>query len=315
MARVIRSAEDDRVWSVARGLAFSATLAIFPAIIAAISLWGLFTDPIRLRMQLAEYLVLAPHGAAELLRTELERIANTSSSSLGIGLLLGLGGALWSTTSGTAALVQGINTAYDERETRTFFQLRWLAVRLTMGLLAFGTLALIALALIPLIVDSSGIGWLADVFRWPVLGVSAVVGLGVVYHYAPNRRRARRPWITPGAVIAVTLWLVASYAFNLYAQMAADFSATYGSIGSVIALMIWFYVTALAILLGAELNAELEAQTTLDSTVGPDRPMGMRGAVKADHVGRAREDLGEGDEGLYYDDPPSEPGGSSTQSL
>jgi len=288
LARVVRSIEDDRVLTVSRGLAFSATLALFPALIAAISLWGLFAEPETLRAELARVLAIAPKGADALLADQLQRIASTSTQSLGFGLVLGLGVALWLTTTGTAALIEGINAAYDEEETRGFFTLRWLAVRLTVVLLGFGLVAVAAFALLPLVVDPTGTGRVVDILRWPVLGAFAVVGLGAVYHYAPDRRRARMQWISPGAVIAVALWLIASYGFNLYAQKAADFNGTYGSLGGVIALMTWLFISGFMMLLGAELNAELEGQTAEDSTVGRERPMGKRGAVKADILGMTR---------------------------
>lgn len=254
----------DRVGLMAAGLAFYAMLAIFPALIAAITVWGLLADPVTIQETITEMTAGLPQGAADLLSTQLERIAESSGTTLGWTLAAALAGALWSASSGTKGLMNAVNAAYNEPETRGFLQLRSIALALTIGAIFFGLLILGLIAVVPIGLKTLGLSTTAELVvtwgRWPILALALTVGLGVVYRYAPDRATPEWSWLSVGAGAAVVIWLAASAGFGWYVNSFGSFTATYGSIAGVIVLMLWFFLTAFAILLGAELNAETEAQ-------------------------------------------------------
>jgi membrane protein len=188
--------------------------------------------------------------------------------------------------------MRGINAAYDEVETRGWLRFRMLALAFTAGLAAFVIVSVAVITLLPTLLKYVGLGGVAqDVFsalRWPALAMATMLGLGVLYRYAPNRTPAKWSWVTAGSLLATLIWIAASLAFSVYAENFGSYNKTYGTLGGAVVLGLWMYISALAILLGAELNAELEHQTREDSTIGPPRPMGQRGAQMADDLGKAR---------------------------
>lgn len=193
--------------------------------------------------------------------------------------------ALWSASSGTGHLISAVNAAYDEDDERGFIENRLLALAFTLGAIVFVVFALGGLAALPAILDAVGLpGWLQLVY-WPILLTGFMVGLAVLYRYAPDREEPEWRWVSWGAAIAVGLWLVASIGLRIYAANFGNFDESYGTLGAVVVLMLWLLITALAVLVGAEINAELEHQTAHDTTTGPDRPMGRRDAEMADTLG------------------------------
>lgn len=286
LVRTKEEIKEDRVGLMAAGVAFYAMLAIFPALIAAITVWGLVSDPQQIQQTIGSFASALPEGAARLLQEQISQIASSSSSTLGWALAASLGGALWSASSGTKGLINAINAAYDEAETRGFLKVRGLALLLTIGGIFFGLLVLGLIAVIPGVLAASNlgstlervIGWA----RWPVLAVALIGGLAVMYRSAPDRDRPEWSWLSWGAVAALVIWLLASAGFSWYVTGFGSFDETYGSIAGVIVLMLWFFLTAFAVLLGAELNAEMEMQTNRDTTQGEPQPMGGRGAYVAD---------------------------------
>jgi membrane protein len=199
-----------------------------------------------------------------------------------VGLLL----LLWGSASGIQTLIKAVNLAYDEEETRSYFRLRALALALTLGALVFLLVSLSGLALLPTLLASLGLDdattELLMMVRWPLLGVVFLGSLAVVYRLAPDRRAPKWRWVTLGSVAALIVWLAGSGLFSLYVRTFGRYSDTYGALGAAIVLLLWFYLSAFAILLGAEINAETEHQTAEDSTIGPDRPLGQRRAWMAD---------------------------------
>ena len=276
---------------IAGGIAFFAMLAVFPALIAAVSLYGLLFSPAEVEEQIQAAARVLPQEARNVLRDQLRALVSRGNTGLGWGAALGILGALFSASAGTEKLMDAIGIAYEQPNKRGMVKQRGLALLLTLGFFAAGIAAFATVAVLPAVLDFLHIGGLGPLFlrygRWPALALIVMVGLGVLYAVAPNRERARWRWISWGAVIATGLWIAASAGLSLYVSYFSSFGETYGTIGGVIALMLWMYLSAFALLLGAELNAESEAQTTKDSTVGPSKPMGERGAVKADELGKA----------------------------
>lgn len=276
----------DRVGLMAAGVGFYAMLAIFPALIAAVSLWGLVSDPQQIQQTITDVASALPRGAAELLETQLTQIAGNSETALGWALAASLAAALWSASSGTKGLMNAVNAAYDEEETRGFLKVRGLALVLTIGGIFFGLIILGLIAVVPAVLRSAGLGETIETViqwgRWPILAAALTVGLAVIYRYAPDRDEPEWSWLSVGAAVAVVIWLIASAGFAWYVNSFGSYSETYGSIAGVIVLMLWFFLTAFAILVGAELNAEMEHQTVKDTTRGPDEPMGQRDAYVAD---------------------------------
>jgi membrane protein len=192
-----------------------------------------------------------------------------------------------------------INAAYDEDDTRGFVKRRGLALLLTIGAILFLVIAFAAIALLPSILADTGLGdagrIAAGAARWVVLFGGMLVALGVLYRYAPDRDQPRWSWVTPGAILATVLWIAGSALFAFYAANFGKYNETYGSLAAVVVVMLWLFLTALAIILGAELNAELERQTARDTTKGPEVPMGERRATAADTLGPTAEELRDSD--------------------
>jgi membrane protein len=279
----------DNVSMIAAGVAFYGLLAVFPAITALVSIWGLVADPAQVGEQFATVGQLVPADAWRLLDDQLRSVAASGSKALGWGVALGILVALWSAAAGVRALITALNIAYDEEEKRGLIRLYATGFLLTVGLIAAAVLALIVIVAVPVVLHFLPLGSLSSalirVLTWLAMAAIAVVGLGILYRYAPSRSHARFRWVSWGAVAATVLWLAGSLLFQVYVANFANYTATYGSLGAVIALLMWFWVSAFVVLLGAELNAEMELQTRRDSTTGPEQPLGARGAYVADHVG------------------------------
>ncbi|MGZ6244118.1 MAG: YihY/virulence factor BrkB family protein, partial [Candidatus Binataceae bacterium] len=219
--------------------------------------------------------------------------AGNSDGKLTFAFVVGLGLALWSANAGVKAIFDALNIVYDEDEKRGFIRLNLISLSFTLAGIAAVILIIGAVVLLPLVLAFLGFaaqqqaGWL-PLLRWPVLFVLVTLGLAVLYRYGPSRRDAKWRWLTVGSVFAAITWMAVSVAFSWYLSKFADYNATYGSLGAVIGLMMWMWISTSVVLIGAELNSEIEHQTARDSTVGPPKPIGARGAVMADTVGAAQ---------------------------
>ncbi len=288
LVRTAAEAKRDHVTLLAAGVAFFGLLALVPTMIAAVALYGLVADPADVTRHVDELLGAAPGAARDLLLDQLRGVTEESSGA-GVSLAIGLAVALWAASSGVKHLIDALNAAYDEEEGRGFFKVRGLALLLTLGAILFVAVAVVVLTVVPALVEASGLGDAAglaiNIVRWPLLAVGFAVALAVVYRYGPDRDDAEWRWVSPGAVAATLLWLAASAAFSIYVSSFGSYNETYGSLGGVVVAMLWLFLTALAVLLGAELDAELERQTRHDTTEGRDEPMGAREAHAADTVG------------------------------
>jgi membrane protein len=290
--RAFAESKADHVPMLAGGVAFFAFLAIFPALIAALTLYGLVAEPAQVAQQVESLAGALPQSAQPLITDQLGAVAASSDGALGIGLVVSLLAALWSASSGTGNLIQAINLAYDEDETRGFLKLRGTALLLTVGALVFVLVALALVAVVPALLDALPLGpvatVLAQVVRWTLLVGVVIVSLAAVYRVAPDRDAPRIRWASTGAIVATVLWVAGSVAFSLYVDNFGSYNRTYGALAGVVVLLLWLYLTSYVVLLGAEINAEAERQTERDTTRGRPVPMGERRAVAADEVADQR---------------------------
>ena len=286
LRRVFQQIDEDNVFIVAGGVAFFAIGALFPSLVALISLYGLFADPEVVQRSLDALGTLLPREGYLIIQNQLVEILSQSQANLGWGLIVSTGTALWSTSEGVRAIVRALNIAYDEKESRGFIHLYLLTFGFTLVAVVS---AIVSVALLAgLLTLLSGLHpAIAAAILWPLVLVGFSIALSLVYRYAPCRAQARWQWVSWGSAFAALAWALLSAGFAFYAAQLADYQETYGALGGVILLLMWLYITALVVLVGAELNSEIEAQTAIDSTTGPPMPMGQRGARKADSLGKA----------------------------
>lgn len=283
---------EDNIGLIAAGVAFYALLALFPAIAAAVALAGLVTEPEWIVGELDELTDFVPTDATNIIIGQATAVAGSEQSGLGLAAIIGLALALYSSSRGMASLMTGLNITYDEKEKRGFFRFQFVKLGLTLFVI-FGVMFAAAVSVvIPTILHflglPSGTDLLIRGISWMTLFVLACMGLAFIYRKGPSRSDARWDWLAPGTVLAVVFWVIGSRAFGYYVQNFGSYNETFGTLGGAIVLMMWLWLSAYIVLLGAEVNAEIEAQTKVDTTTGPDAPMGRRGAVKADTLGKAR---------------------------
>ncbi len=286
--RVYQSMTDDHVSIVAAGCAFFGMLAIFPAIASLVSIAGLVLDPSAVESQISAVATMLPQDAASILTDQAKKVSG--GTGLGLAAILGLLLALYSASAGVKTLMEGLNIVYDETEARSFIKRNVVGLGLTLLLIVGVLLAFGVVIVAPAILANVGLGQTTEAWityaRWPIMAVLVGAGLSVLYRQAPSRARPLWRWVLPGAALATVIWTLFSILFSLYVRNFGSYNETYGALGGVIILLTWMWLSAFIILMGAELNAEMEHQTARDSTVGREKPMGARGAVKADTIGR-----------------------------
>lgn len=288
LGRTYREMVSDRVSLVAAGCAFYATLALFPAITMLISIYGLVFDPTTVEPQLQVIQELLPPAAFTLIADRVHALVSQEKVTLGFSVFVSTMIALWSSSTGTKSMLSALNMAYEEPERRSFLRFQALGLSMTLCGILGVIAALVILLFLPMAIEFVGLDVYAKallrVASFGLLIVFVMMSLSLLYYFGPSRQSARWRWITPGSSIATILWLTASTLFSLYVGHIASYDTSYGPIGAVIGVMMWFWVSAYAVLLGAELNAELELQTNEDTTTGPPKAPGQRGAYVADHV-------------------------------
>ncbi|MGB7975319.1 MAG: YihY/virulence factor BrkB family protein [Roseiarcus sp.] len=290
--RVYASFNDNRLLAVAGGVVFFSLLAIFPAIAAFVSLYGLIADASTIDSHLSLAAGVLPAGAVDILHEQITRLTAKSDARLGLGFITGLAVALWSANAGMKAIIDALNVVYDEREKRSFVKLNLLSLLFTLIAICSLMVALAAVVIAPMVLSAIGLSSLLSLsialLRWPLLLVLATVALAAIYRYGPSRTEPRWQWLSVGSAAAAIGWLITSVLFSWYIAHFGAYNATYGSLGAAVGMMMWMWISAIVILLGGELNAEIEHQTAKDSTVGGEKPLGERGAVMADTIGAAR---------------------------
>lgn len=294
LLRVWQRLSDDNASLMSAGIALNTLLAVFPTIAVVVSIYGMFASPAGVAADVKPFLDLLPRNAAQIIQSQLQDIARPADPSLGFGAVLGVLLAIWSARRGIVALMSATNVAYRETEHRGYFKQLVVSLAFTLGsVVAFMTMLLLGIA-VPLLLRILPLGATATlvvlVLRWVVLWLFAALTSAVIYRHAASRERPQWRWVACGSVIAATLWLIGSILFALYAQNLGSYGKTYGALGGVIVLLLWFYLSGFAVVLGAEVNAEMEHQTAVDTTTGAAAPMGYRGAHVADTLGHSPDD-------------------------
>jgi membrane protein len=292
LLRTYHEIQQDRLLALAAGVVFYSLLALFPAIAAGVSVYALFADAATISKHLSIVADIIPAGTLDLLGEEISRIAAKSDGKLTFGFLVGLAIALWSANAGMKAIFDALNIIYDEEEKRGLIWLNVVSLFFTICAIAAAGLAATLVVVFPLIVAAFGLrsidAPLIAYLRWPAMFVLIILGVAVLYRYGPSRRVAKWRWITVGSVLAALAWLAVSSLFSWYLGNFANYNATYGALGAVVGLITWMWLSTIVVLVGAEVNSQIEHQTARDSTVGPEKPLGTRGAVMADTVGAAK---------------------------
>jgi membrane protein len=294
LARTGRRISADNISIVAAGVGFYAFVAVVPALAAIIGIYGLISNPADVSSHVTAFAKILPHEVLPLIEDQLKRItSNVAQAS--VSTIVGLLVALYSSASATKALIQGLNICYDEQERRNFFRLNFVAIVLTFGAVISAIVAIVLVAGVPPLLEYLRLGdrvnLIVNGLRWLVLVFGFVFGLAVVYRYGPSRNDAKWRWVSWGATAAALLWLAGSALFSLYVAKLGSYDKTYGSLGAVVVFLMWLFISAFSILVGAELNAEMERQTVKDTTEGNQKPLGERGARAADTVGPARDEM------------------------
>jgi len=273
---------------ISAGVAFYCLLAIFPLLGATIALYGLVVSPDALQEHMTMLVSVVPSGSRYIIEEKLNDLTQKSNSALGWGFFLTLLLSLWSSSKGANALITACNITYIEDNGRSFFNGMLARIVCTIAMIATVIVALLCISVLPELISSFSTGLIsnkqAEWMTWPVLLILFNFCLSALYRYAPHRRAAQWRWVTPGSLFSTLLWIVASYGFSFYLNKFASYNETYGSVGGIIILLMWLYLSAYIILIGAELNSSIELQTTADSTIGDDKPMGERNAVVADNT-------------------------------
>jgi len=292
--RTYQETQEDRLLALAAGVVFYSLVALFPTIAAGVSFYALFADAGTIGKHLSLAAGIVPAEVLDMLRDEITRIGAKSDGKLTFGFLLGIGIALWSANAGMKAVFDALNIIYDEQEERGLVRLNLISLFFTICAIGAALLAVSAVMVFPLLLAAFGVSSLDEpivgYLRWPVMFVLVIVGPAVLYRYGPSRRPAKWRWISVGSIFAASTWLAVSTLFSWYLGNFANYNATYGALGAVVGLMMWMWLSTIVVLVGAELNSEIEHQTSRDSTVGAEKPLGGRGAVMADTGGRRRPD-------------------------
>jgi len=289
--RTYQRIDDDRLLATAGGVVFFGLLAIFPAVTALVSSYGLFADPATISANLQTLATMLPQGSFQIVEDQVSRVVSNGNTTLGATFLLGLLLAIWSANAGVKSIFDALNVAYEEREKRSFVKLNMISLAFTVG----GIVALLVMVGVvvafPLALNHLGMApeskLIVALGRWPLMFLILLMALAVLYRFAPSRDAPRWQWLSLGAVLAAILWIAGSSLLSWYLSAFANYNATYGSLGAAIGLMMWMWMSAIVIMFGAELNSEIERQTLRDTTTGRPKPLGSRQAVSADTVGAA----------------------------
>ena len=279
----------DNIPQVAAGVTFYGLLAVFPAMAAFVSLYGLFFDPATAEQQAHLLAGILPKETLDLLGEQITRLAAARHSGLSVAFVSGLLLSLWSANAGMKAMIVGLNVSFEEKEKRKFFRLNLVSLAFTLGGLVFVLLAAAAVIVVPVVLAFVGYqGSVLALLRWPAMLMISVGAIAVLYRFGPSRERERWRWVSWGSVMAAVMWLTTSLLFSQYVAHFGNYDKTYGSLGAVVGFMTWIWVSIITVLFGAEINSEIEHQTAVDTTSGHPKVMGQRGAFMADTLGKAR---------------------------
>jgi membrane protein len=288
LVRTWNEMNNDNLSLLSAGVAFYSFLAFVPLLAAVVLIYGIVADPSDVPRQMESLTRILPTDAAKIVAGQLKSMTETPASKTVIGLILAILLAIYGAMRGATSIIGALNITYGERETRSFIRTTALSLGFTVGAVivsVVATLAISAMSLLGTVIRMPPfMAPLVTVGLWVMTSLIAGTLIAVVYRYGPDRADARWTWLTPGSIFASVGALIATLLFGVYVSKFADYNATYGALGAVVSFLMWLYIAAFVVLLGAELNSEVEHQTAIDTTTGPDAPMGERGAVMADTV-------------------------------
>lgn len=286
--RVFNQMNEDNLSLVSAGVAFYALLAIFPAIAATVSIYAYFASPVEISEYLSQFVTLLPESSREIILSQVSELTQSSQASLSLSAIGTLLLTIWSSSKGSQALITACNISYQEYEKRSFFKALVVRFLFSIGAIAVAIAALVIIGILPIVLNLVGlkesIDLLIKLISWPLLAFIFNFALVLLYRYAPHRKIAKWRWITLGSFVATVLWILASIGFSFYVSHFSSYNETYGSLGGVVIMLMWLYISAYIVTLGAVINAATEQQTAKDSTVGPAKKRGYRGAYVADHL-------------------------------
>lgn len=292
--RVVKAIMADRVTLIAAGVTYFMLLSLFPALGALVALYGFVADPTAIMAHIGFLAGVFPPGSFDLIMNQLTSLTQQATSTRSLAFFGGLLVAIWSANSGMKALFDAMNVAYQEDEKRSLVRLNLLSLGFTFCALVVAIILIAAIGVLPAVLKYLWLDdwqeFLARLARWPFIILVFGCGISMIYRYGPSREEAKIRWLSWGVVFSTVLWLVASVLFSFYLENFANYNATYGTLGALIGLMVWVWISVVILIVGAEINAELEHQTRKDSTTGSPKPMGERGAYVADTVGEAVRD-------------------------
>ena len=288
LKRTFNEVSEDRVLTEAAGITFYSLLALFPAVAAMVSIYGLFAEPATIAQNLEVLGTVVPEGGMQIIEEQVKRITSKPNAALGLGAIIGLLTALWSSNQAMKAFVDALNVVYGEKEERSFVRRTLLTLAFTVAGILFILLATVSVVVVPVALNFVGLGGTAETLislaRWPVMLLVVGLFLACLYRFGPDRALKKWRWVTWGSFTAAVLWGAVSAGFSYYVSNFGNYNETYGSLGAVIGFMTWIWISSTVVLVGAELDAEIEHQTARDTTVGPEKPLGARGAKMADQV-------------------------------
>jgi membrane protein len=269
LLRVWKNIGEDRVILVAAGVTFYCLLAIFPAIAALVAIYGFFSDPSSISSVVDKISGVMPGGALDIIRTQMNQVASQGPSKLGVAFVIGFLVSLWSANAGIKSIFDALNLVYDEPEKRGLIRLNLVSLAFTVAAILFILVAIAFIAALPAVASSQLQGTaalIAQIIRWPILFVVVAVGIALVYRYGPSRAEPQWRWITWGSAFAAVAWIAVSIAFSWYAANFGSYNKTYGSLAAIVVFMTWLWLSIAVILIGAEIDAEMEQQTAQDTT-------------------------------------------------
>ena len=269
LLRVWKNIGEDRVILVAAGVTFYCLLAIFPAIAALVAIYGFFSDPSSISSEVDKISGVMPGGALDIIRTQMNQVASQGPSKLGVAFVIGFLVSLWSANAGIKSIFDALNLVYDEPEKRGLIRLNLVSLAFTVAAILFILVAIAFIAALPAVASSQLQGTaalIAQIIRWPILFVVVAVGIALVYRYGPSRAEPQWRWITWGSAFAALAWIAVSIAFSWYAANFGSYNKTYGSLAAIVVFMTWLWLSIAVILIGAEIDAEMEQQTAQDTT-------------------------------------------------
>jgi membrane protein len=286
--RVLHEVVEDRVTLIAAGVTYYLLLALVPSLAVIVSVYGLFNDRATVLHHVSLLAGILPPGGMDIITDQLTRLTSTPNTTLSVTLVFSLVVALWSSSAGINSLFEAMNIAYDEAEKRNYFVRTATALGFTLGALVAAAVFLATVVVIPLVFEAlylpKGLEWLILIASYLLMLGLTFLGVSALYRWGPSRREAKWRWVSPGAIFTVVCVAIVSLLFSWYASTFANYSATYGSLGALVGMLTWIWLSVIILITGAELNSEAEHQTARDSTVGRPKALGRRGAYMADHV-------------------------------